>query len=160
MSRRRTLPLNPCHLTAANQWQGQLSCTLALGARSATPPPPGSAWLCGPGEVYGLLSLELQLESFKANYPKLMTDPVGSFPNCQKSQRVGDGGWALLLCPCHAQKTNNRVCSPTLMPSRWLTHSLPSQPAPVCCMSKVQGLLSQLLPALRDGASSSNCHIL
>lgn len=50
-----------CSPNCCSRLLGQLSCTLALGVGSPLPPPPGSALLCYPGKMQGLISSVPQL---------------------------------------------------------------------------------------------------
>ena len=95
--------------------------------------------LCCPGEVQGLLSWVLQQMRDRAN----SNEPMTLWEDSQTARGGEGSGWAaspLSLCL--------RTSSPT---------SLPPEPAPLYCPSEVQGQFSQVLPLVREGASSPEC---
>lgn len=76
-------------------------------------------------------------------------DPVGSFPDCHRWQGAVRGITSVPM-PSH-----NKGVALTLSSLR-ADSSTPQPPelAPLCCLGEAQGLLFQMLPRVRDGASS------
>lgn len=113
--------------------------------------PTGSALLWYSGEMQSLLFQVVQLVKSRASSPEFMTLRV-AFPTSRGGVGLGEGITSVPVPPHGRQMVVSALshsCS-----WGWLTHTLAPAPAPLCCQGEAQGLFSQVLVLVRDGASS------
>ena len=116
--------------------------------------PTESAVLCCPDEMQSPFSQVLQLVRGRASSPKLITLWT-AFPSARGGEGLGVG--TSPLCPCHsmADKGQGQLSHTHTLGASSPT-PLPPGPAPLCCLGKAQGQLSQVLPQVRDRARASH----